>query len=98
MGELEKTISVPREDYKEHVPRIESIQIPEDAIGGVIGKGGETIQEMQADTNSTISIDDPIDGSRFEALFAEGLHGGQGNIASLAIFIDGTGGHERTSE
>ena len=36
----------------------EKIEVPSDAIGGIIGKGGETIQAMQADTNTKISIGD----------------------------------------
>ena len=62
LDKLEETISAPREDYKEHVPRIVSLQVPDESVGGIIGKGGETIQEMQAETNTTISIDDAVDG------------------------------------
>ena len=51
-----KTISEPREDYKPHVPRIETILIEKDQIGAVIGPGGKIIQEIQATTGTTISI------------------------------------------
>ena len=76
LDKITETISEPREDYKPHVPRIVSLEIPEDTIGAVIGKGGEVIQELQAETESTISIDDPIDGlARVEVYSAnkEGL-------------------------
>ncbi|HPX59700.1 MAG TPA: polyribonucleotide nucleotidyltransferase, partial [Bacteroidales bacterium] len=43
LGEMMKTISETREDYKPHVPRIEKMQIPRDAIGAVIGPGGKVI-------------------------------------------------------
>ena len=56
MGEMMKTISEPREDYKPFVPRIVQIQIPSDFIGAVIGKGGETIQDIQKTTGTTITI------------------------------------------
>ena len=58
MGEMMKTISEPREDYKPFVPRIKQIEIESDFIGAVIGKGGETIQKIQKETGATISIDE----------------------------------------
>ncbi len=62
LGEMMKTISSPNEDYKEHTPRIKSLIIPADKIGAVIGSGGKVIQELQAETNSEISIDENPDG------------------------------------
>ena len=56
MGEMMKTISEPREDYKPFVPRIKQIEIESDFIGAVIGKGGETIQKSQKETGTTITI------------------------------------------
>jgi polyribonucleotide nucleotidyltransferase len=58
LGEMEKTISVPREDYKPHVPRIEKMIIPKEFIGAVIGPGGKIIQELQLSTNTTIVIEE----------------------------------------
>ena len=58
MGEMLKTISEPREDYKPHVPRIIQIEIPSEFIGAVIGKGGETIQGMQKEFGTTITIEE----------------------------------------
>ena len=56
LDEMAKTISEPRADYKEIVPRIEKMYIPKDFIGAVIGPGGKVIQEMQKETNTIISI------------------------------------------
>ena len=56
MGEMLKTISEPRADYKPFVPRIEQLRIPAEFIGAVIGKGGETIQKIQKETGATITI------------------------------------------
>ena len=58
LGEMEKTISTPREDYKPHVPRIEKMIIPKEFIGAVIGPGGKIIQELQLTTNTTIVIEE----------------------------------------
>lgn len=56
LAEMAKTISEPRSDYKEFVPRIETIFIPKEFIGAVIGPGGKVIQEMQKETNTVICI------------------------------------------
>ncbi|MBQ8061956.1 MAG: S1 RNA-binding domain-containing protein, partial [Bacteroidales bacterium] len=61
MGEMLKCIDQPREDYKPFVPRIKSFEIAKEFIGAVIGKGGETIQKIQAETGAVINIDE-VDG------------------------------------
>lgn len=58
LGEMEKTISQPREDYKPHAPRIISFTIDKEFIGAVIGPGGKIIQEMQRETGANISIEE----------------------------------------
>ena len=64
MGEMMKTISEPRADYKPFVPRIVQIRIAAEFIGAVIGKGGETIQKIQKETGTVINIDEePIPGT-----------------------------------
>ena len=59
--EMMKVISEPRDDFKPHAPRIISFSVPGDTIGAIIGPGGKIIQELQAETNTNISIED-IDG------------------------------------
>ena len=56
MGEMLKTISEPRAEYKPNVPRIVQISIPGEFIGAVIGTGGKVIQEIQKTTGTTITI------------------------------------------
>ncbi len=58
LGEMMKTISEPKEDFKPHVPRIVQMVIPKEFIGAVIGPGGKIIQEIQKTTNSTIVIEE----------------------------------------
>lgn len=58
LGELDKTLSKPREDYKSHAPRIVEIRILKEFIGAVIGPGGKIIQEMQRETGTQISIEE----------------------------------------
>jgi polyribonucleotide nucleotidyltransferase len=58
LDRMSETIAKPNPDYKPHTPRIERIEIPKDMIGTVIGPGGKVIQEIQAETNSTITIEE----------------------------------------
>jgi polyribonucleotide nucleotidyltransferase len=58
LGEMEKVISSPREEFKPFVPRIVKMTIPREFIGAVIGPGGKIIQEMQRETGSTIVIEE----------------------------------------
>ena len=58
MGEMLKALPEPREDYKPFVPRMVQIEIAAEFIGAVIGKGGETIQGLQKETGTTITIEE----------------------------------------
>lgn len=58
LNKMAEVQPAPREDYKPFVPRIVQITIPKDFIGAVIGKGGETIQDIQKTTNSVINIEE----------------------------------------
>ncbi|MBS2212933.1 polyribonucleotide nucleotidyltransferase [Carboxylicivirga mesophila] len=58
LDKLEETITEPREDYKPHAPRIVNFDIPKDMIGSVIGPGGKIIQEIQATTETVITIEE----------------------------------------
>lgn len=58
LGEMNKTISASREDYKPHAPRIVKMVIPKEFIGAIIGPGGKIIQEMQRETGATIVIEE----------------------------------------
>jgi polyribonucleotide nucleotidyltransferase len=59
--EMLHSLSEPRADYKDHAPRIVALQVPGESIGPIIGPGGKIIQEIQADTETVISIED-VDG------------------------------------
>lgn len=58
-------MSEPRKDMSPYAPRVESIQINPDKIREVIGKGGETINKIIAETGAEIDIKD--DGTVFIA-------------------------------
>ena len=55
---IESAIAEPRLELAPTAPKIDSIQIPVDKIKVVIGKGGETIDKIIAETGVTIDIDE----------------------------------------
>ncbi|MFO8036121.1 MAG: polyribonucleotide nucleotidyltransferase [Anaerolineales bacterium] len=63
MDVMMSVISEPREELKEYVPRMQTLKIPPDKIGAVIGPSGETIRAIQEETGAKIDIED--DGTVF---------------------------------
>ncbi len=58
---LEHMISImpePRKEMSPYAPRVETMQINPDKIREIIGKGGETIQRITAETKTEIDIKD----------------------------------------
>jgi len=74
LGEMEKTISKPREDYKSHAPRIVQLVIAKEFIGAVIGPGGKIIQELQRETDTTIAIEE-VNGKGVIDIFSDNKEG-----------------------
>lgn len=58
LGLISEAIPEAREDYKPHVPRLVTLEIPKEMIGAVIGPQGKIIQGIQEETGATISIDE----------------------------------------
>jgi polyribonucleotide nucleotidyltransferase len=52
------TMSEPRTEMSPYAPRVEAIKINPDKIREIIGKGGETIQRITAETGTEIDIKD----------------------------------------
>ena len=60
LSKLTDTIATPKEEVKEHAPKILTRRIPNELIGAFIGPGGKHIQELQKETETTIVItEDP---------------------------------------
>lgn len=58
LGEMMKTLSEPRAQLKPNAPKLVTVTIPKEFIGAVIGPGGKIIQELQKETETTISIEE----------------------------------------
>jgi polyribonucleotide nucleotidyltransferase len=53
-----ETIAEPRVQLKPQTPKIVVLKVPKSTIGGIIGPGGKIIQELQASTETNISIEE----------------------------------------
>jgi polyribonucleotide nucleotidyltransferase len=62
LDKLVETIDTPNAEVKSHAPKIVTTILPGDLIGAFIGSGGKNIQDLQADTNTTIVINENEDG------------------------------------
>ena len=51
-----ETLAAPRKELSPYAPRIEKIKINPDKIGAVIGKGGDVIKRITAETGAQIDI------------------------------------------
>ena len=55
---MAEVLAEPRPELAPNAPKIESIVIPRDRIGEVIGPKGKVIRELEEETGATIEIDD----------------------------------------
>ena len=55
---ITSTIAEPRADLKPHAPRLETMIIPKEMIGAVIGPGGKIIQSIQEASGAIVTIDE----------------------------------------
>ena len=58
LGVMNHALAVPRVELSQHAPRIVTMNVPEDKIRTVIGKGGATIKGLIESTGVSIDIDD----------------------------------------
>ena len=58
MGKILEVLDAPRKELAEHAPRISKMMIDPEDIKLVIGKGGETINKIIAETGVEIDIED----------------------------------------
>ncbi|NIO00928.1 MAG: polyribonucleotide nucleotidyltransferase [Candidatus Latescibacteria bacterium] len=58
LGEMDKTISRPREEISVFAPKIVMLKVPVDKIREIIGPGGKVIRSIQEETGATIEVED----------------------------------------
>ncbi len=55
---MEATISEPAESLSGNAPRLETVELPKDKIGEVIGPKGKNIRKIEEETGVSVEIDD----------------------------------------
>jgi len=58
LEKMTESIADPRSEIGQYAPKLSTIQVPVDAIGMIIGKGGETIRSITEETGAQINVDD----------------------------------------
>lgn len=58
LSKMEQALSAPREQLSMYAPRLETITIPREKIGLVIGPGGKMIRKIIEETGAQIDIED----------------------------------------
>lgn len=58
LGIMNQAISAPNAELSKYAPRLLTLEIEQDQIGGIIGPAGKTIQKMQRTFGVEISIED----------------------------------------
>ena len=58
LREMLKALKAPRAELSPNAPRLESVQIPNEKIGLIIGPGGKNIRAMQENFECKISVED----------------------------------------
>ncbi len=86
LGKITECIAEPRAELKPHAPRIETMRIPKEFIGAIIGPGGKIIQGMQEETGATISIEE-VDGEGIIEIAATNGHSINEAIAKIKAIV-----------
>ncbi|HEV8468889.1 MAG TPA: polyribonucleotide nucleotidyltransferase [Candidatus Limnocylindria bacterium] len=82
LGAMREVLDKPRSDLSRWAPRIETIKIPADKVREVIGPGGKMVRAIQAETGTTIELED--DGTvRITGAKAEGRERARAMIEGL---------------
>jgi polyribonucleotide nucleotidyltransferase len=55
---MSKTLDTPRPEISKYAPRLETIKIPVDMIGALIGPGGKNIRQLVKDSGAEINVAD----------------------------------------
>lgn len=58
LDHMKQTLPAPRGEMSKYAPRIETVVIPKDKIGLIIGPGGKTIKGIVAETGAEINVEE----------------------------------------
>ena len=72
LDKISETLASPREEMNDSAPRIEQLFIDKDMIGAVIGPGGKVIQEIQKESETTITLEEQEKNAKVSIFGANG--------------------------
>jgi len=72
LDKISETLASPREEMNDSAPRIEQLFIDKDMIGAVIGPGGKVIQEIQKESETTITLEEQETNAKVSIFGANG--------------------------
>jgi polyribonucleotide nucleotidyltransferase len=87
LSKITDCIDTPRAELKPHAPRIIQITIPKEMIGAVIGTGGKVIQEIQAVTGATVTIEE-VDSKGIINIFADNKDSIDAALARINAIVE----------
>ncbi|MFZ1979516.1 MAG: polyribonucleotide nucleotidyltransferase [Bacteroidota bacterium] len=58
LSKMAETIEEPRKELSQYAPRLQTIKVPVDMIGAIIGPGGKNIRSIVQESGAEINIDD----------------------------------------
>jgi polyribonucleotide nucleotidyltransferase len=58
LSKMAETIEVPHKELSQYAPRLQTIKVPVDMIGAIIGPGGKNIRSIVQESGAEINIDD----------------------------------------
>ena len=88
LGAMADVIAEPRSEMNKWAPRIESLEIPKDKIGEVIGPKGAVIRELEEETGASIEIEETDDGKgivRIASSDGEALAAAKERVTQIAF-------------
>ncbi len=86
LGIITDTMDEPRQELKDHAPRIEVIMVPKEFIGAIIGPGGKIIQGIQEATGAVVTIEEIENQGRVE-ISASNRQSIEGAVAKVKAII-----------
>jgi polyribonucleotide nucleotidyltransferase len=87
LDEMDKTVSVPKNDLSNYAPRMVTLTIPQSKIGELIGPGGKNVRKIQEDNNVKVDIEET--GKVFiSGIEADGVKSAKEYVECLTIEVE----------
>ncbi|AKL97960.1 polyribonucleotide nucleotidyltransferase [Endomicrobium proavitum] len=87
LDKMDSAISAPSSDLSVYAPRMETLKIPQNKIGELIGPGGKNIRKLQEATGAKVDIDE--DGTVYiSGIDNDGVLSAKAYVESLTVEVE----------